>query len=89
MKKVSHSAFVEKYKLVGTADAKHQLLKNYMLSMSFEELMDWNNFLSDNIDVLIHKNIETGVTEEDKEFYRQQFARFDNLMQQSPQITAA
>ena len=89
MKKLSHSAFVEQYQLTATADAKHLLLKNYMLSMSFEELMDWNNFLSDNIDVLIHKNIETGVTEEDKAFYRQQFARFDNLMAQSARKAAA
>ena len=89
MKKINHNAFVRKYQRAETADNKHQLLKDFMLSMSFEELMDWNNFLSDNIDVLIHKNIETGVTEEDKAFYRQQFARFDNLMAQSAQKAAA
>lgn len=89
MTKMNHSAFVEQYQLAATADAKHLLLKDYMLSMSFEELMDWNNFLSDNIDVLIHKNIQTGLTEDDKDFYRQQFARFDNLMAQSAQKAAA
>jgi hypothetical protein len=44
--------------------------------------LDWNNFLSDNIDVLIQKNIKEGLTKEDKEFYRQQFARFANLSEQ-------
>lgn len=89
MKKISHNDFVKKYQGAETPDKKELLLKNYMLSMSFEELMDWNNFLSDNIDVLIHKNIETGLTEDDKEFYRQQFARFDNLMEQSSRKAAA
>lgn len=88
MKKINHKDFVKIYQLAETAEKKELLLKNYMLSMSFAELMDWNNFLSDNIDVLIKKNIEAGVTEDDKEFYRQQFARFDNLMEQS-QLKAA
>lgn len=89
MKKLNNNAFVTKYQLADTAEEKHLLLKNYMLSMSFEELMDWNNFLSDNIDVLIAKNIKDGLTNEDKEFYRQQFARFDNLMEQSQLKVAA
>ena len=80
MKKTNHDAFVEEYQHAETAEEKHQLLKNFMLSMSFEELMDWNNFLSDNIDILINKNIQAGLTIDDKEFYRQQFARFDSLM---------
>jgi hypothetical protein len=90
MSKEEHNAFVKKYNLAETAEEKQGLLKDFMLSMSFEELMDWNNFLSDNIDVLIHKNIEAGLTQEDKEFYRQQFARFDNLMlEQNPHKVAA
>ena len=89
MKKINHNAFVRKYQRAETADNKHQLLKDFMLSMSFEELMDWNNFLSDNIDVLINKNIEAGLTKEDKEFYRQQFARFDNLMEKNQHKIAA
>jgi hypothetical protein len=80
MKKIHYDAFVTKYNSTETAEQKQLLLKDFMLSMSFEELMDWNNFLSDNIDVLTRKNIEAGLTEADKEFYRQQFARFDNLM---------
>ena len=89
MKKINHSDFIKKYHLAETAEVKHQLLKDFMLSMSFEELMDWNNFLSDNIDVLINKNIEAGLTKEDKEFYRQQFARFDNLMEKNQHKIAA
>ena len=88
MKKINHNTFFKKYQLAKTIDEKQILLKNYMLSLSFEELLDWNNYLSDNIDVLIHKNIEQGLTEEDKEFYRQQFARFDNLMEQIPHKAA-
>ncbi len=87
--KRNHDDFVKKYQLADTASQKENLLKDYMLSMSFAELMDWNNFLSDNIDVLIHKNIKSGVTEEDKAFYRQQFARFDNIMEQSQLKVAA
>ena len=89
MKKMNHDDFVKKYQHAETAEDKHQLLKNFMLSMSFEELMDWNNFLSDNIDVLIHKNIKAGLTTEDKEFYRQQFARFDNLMLEQKTLKVA
>ena len=88
MKKIENNALVKKYQLAETDEEKHLLLKNHMLSMSFEELMDWNIFLSDNIDVLIHKNIKDGLTNEDKEFYRQQFARFDGLMEQSQQNVA-
>ena len=88
MKKTNHSTFFKKYQLAKTIDEKQILLKNYMLSLSFEELLDWNNYLSDNIDALIHKNIEQGLTEEDKEFYRQQFARFDNLIEQIPHKAA-
>lgn len=89
MKKIDNNTFVKKYILAKTDEEKHLLLKNHMLSMSFEELMDWNNFLSDNIDVLIAKNIKDGLTSADKEFYRQQFARFDNLMAQSQLKVAA
>jgi hypothetical protein len=89
MKKVNHNAFVTKYQAAETAEDKQQLLKNFMLSLSFEELLDWNNFLSDNIDVLIQKNIKEGLTKEDKEFYRQQFARFDNLSEQIQQKAMA
>jgi NH3-dependent NAD+ synthetase len=89
MKKINHTAFIKKYQSADTTDEKHQLLKNFMLGMSFEELMDWNNFLSDNIDILINKNIATGLTKEDKEFYHQQFARFDNLMEQNQHKAAA
>ena len=88
MKKINHNTFFKKYQLAKTIDEKQILLKNYMLSLSFEELLDWNNYLSDNIDVLIHKNIEQGLTEEDKEFYRQQFARFDNLVEKIPRNAA-
>ena len=89
MKKVNHNAFVKKYQAAETAEGKQQLLKNFMLSLSFEELLDWNNFLSDNIDVLIQKNIKEGLTKEDKEFYRQQFARFDSLSEQIQQKAVA
>ena len=84
MKKINHNTFFKKYQSAKTTDEKQGLLKNYMLSLSFEELLDWNTFLSDNIDVLLHKNIEQGLTDEDKEFYRHQFARFDNLIEQIP-----
>jgi hypothetical protein len=89
MKKTNFDNFVEKYRSVATTEGKHILLKDFMLSMSFEELLDWNNFLSDNIDVLIQKNINEGLTQEDKEFYRQQFARFDNLSEQMRQKAVA
>ncbi len=89
MKKLDNNAFVKKYQLAATDEEKHLLLKNHMLSMSFEKLMDWNNFLSDNIDVLIAKNIKDGLTNEDKEFYRQQFARFDGLTEQNQRKVAA
>ena len=88
MKKINHSTFFKKYQSVKTIDEKQSLLKDYMLSLSFEELLEWNNYLSDNIDALIHKNIEQGLTEEDKEFYRQQFARFDNLVEKIPRNAA-
>ena len=88
MKKINHSTFFKKYQSSKTIEEKQVLLKDYMLSLSFEELLDWNNYLSDNIEVLIHKNIEQGLTEEDKEFYRQQFARFDNLVEQIPHKAA-
>jgi hypothetical protein len=89
MKQTNFDNFVKKYHSVETSEGKHILLKNFMLSMSFEELLDWNNFLSDNIDVLIQKNINEGLTQEDKEFYRQQFARFDKLSEQMSQKAVA
>ena len=82
MKKIDNNTFVKKYQCAVTDEEKHLLLKNHMLSMSFEELMDWQIFLSDNIDLQIQKNIKDGLTNEDKEFYRQQFARFDSLLGQ-------
>jgi hypothetical protein len=89
MKKINYSNFVKKYHAVATSDEKQMLLKDFMLSMSFEELLDWNNFLSDNLDVLIQKNINEGLTQDDKDFYRQQFARFDTLSEEMRQKAVA
>jgi hypothetical protein len=88
MKKRNHQKFFATYQ-EATTDEKHLLLKNYMLSLSFEELLDWNNYLSDNIDALIQKNIAQGLTEADKAFYHQQFARFDNLAEHINRKAAA
>ena len=89
MKNKTFDFFLKKHSLLETEEEKHNLLKDFMLSLSFDELMAWTQYLSDNIDAQIEKNIKEGLTEEDKEFYRQQFAKFDIVVEQIQRKKAA
>ena len=82
MNKRTFDAFFEKYMSLESDDEKHNFQKDFMLSLSFKDLKAWTDCLSDSIDAQIDKNIERGLTEEDKEFYRRHFDRFDALTEQ-------
>jgi hypothetical protein len=74
--------FFDHYMSLHSEDEQLNFQKDFMLSLSFEELKDWTNYLSDSIDAQIQKNLEKGLTEEDKEMYLRQFARFDTIVEQ-------
>lgn len=74
--------FFEKYMSLESEDEKLNFQKDFMLSLSFKDLKAWTDCLSDSIDAQMDKNIKRGLTEEDKEFYRRHFARFDALIEQ-------
>ncbi len=80
--KRKYSSFYKKLWLTTAEAEQHNMLKDFMLSLSFEELIEWNNYLFEGVERQIQKNIKQGLTEEDKEFYRKQFARFDDLAEE-------
>jgi uncharacterized protein YpiB (UPF0302 family) len=75
-------AYFEKYCSLKSEDEQLNFQKDFMLSLSFEELKAWTQYLSDDIDAQIQKNLKQGLTEEDKDMYIRFFDRVDSIVEQ-------
>jgi hypothetical protein len=72
-------AFYKKYAKAETEAAQYALLKDFTLNLSLEDLLAWNNFLDAKWQISINETLKKGLTEEDKAWFKQQFAKFDDL----------
>ena len=72
-------AFYNKYAKAETEAAQYALLKDFTLSLSLDELLAWNSFLDAKWQKSINETLKKGLTEEDKAWFKNQFAKFDAL----------
>ena len=57
-------------------------MKTYMQSASFEDLLVCNRYLADKGNIAWAEHRQTRLSEADKEWYKTQFAQFDDLEKQ-------
>ena len=79
MEKKNHKAFVERLWQLKTKAQQHAALKDYMLSLSFDELIEWNAQNFDESQKSIDALLKKGVTDDDRTWFGEQFAKFDDL----------
>lgn len=79
MKKQEFEAFYKKYAKAETEAEQYALLKDFTLSLSLDELLAWNDFVDAKWQKSIDATLKKGLTEDDKLWFKQQFAKFDAL----------
>ena len=79
MKKQEFEAFYKKYAQAETETAQYALLKDFTLSLTLDELLAWNDFVDAKWQKAIDVTLKKGLTEDDKLWFKQQFAKFDAL----------
>ena len=72
--------FFEVYINAKTEAEQYSVLKDFMLSCSFTELLAWNDYLESksNLKAIVAR----GLTDEDRSFFKEQFDKFDDLAAQ-------
>jgi hypothetical protein len=72
-------AFHNKYAKAETETAQYALLKDFTLSLTLDELLAWNSFIDAKWQKSINETLKQGLTEDDRAWFKQQFAKFDAL----------
>jgi hypothetical protein len=72
-------AFYALYNKAQTEPEQYALLKDFTLSLSLDELLAWNNFVDEKWTKHFNQAIKQGITQDDKLWFEQQFAKFDEL----------
>ena len=62
-----------------TETAQYAWLKDFTLSLPLSDLLAWNNFIGEKLRKGTDEAIKDGLTEDDKLWFKQQFAKFDDL----------
>jgi hypothetical protein len=75
----NHKAFYEKLWKLETEEERMLALKDYLLSLPLEGMLEFNNWNAKGLSDGIDKQIKKGLTEEDKTWFKQQFSQFDDL----------
>jgi hypothetical protein len=75
----NHKAFYEKLWKLETEEARMLALKEYLLSLPLEGMLEFNNWNAKGLSVGIDKQIKKGLTEDDKAWFKQQFSQFDDV----------
>ena len=75
----NHIAFLKQLEGLVSEDERYEMLKNYTLSLSLSELLDWNNVLFAQSDEWIDKILERGFSEMEKKRLGQHFLPFEQL----------
>ena len=70
-----HNDFIIKLFVTDSKEERYRLLKDYMLSLNFEELMSWtkSNFEQ------LNASLDKGITEEEREKIIAQLKKFDDF----------
>ena len=71
----NHDDFVEKLFSIESEKERYRLLKEYMLSLNFEELMAWTKYDFEQI----HAHLKQGITREERDRLLAQLTKFDEL----------
>ena len=79
MKLQQFEAFHKKYAQAETEAAQYALLKDFTLNLSLDELLAWNDFVDAKWQKSMDVTLKNGLTEDDKFWFKQQFAKFDAL----------
>ena len=82
MKNKKFELFWKTYQEADSEKSKLEMMREFMLNSSFEELIAWNDFLSEMSHNSLQKIISQGLTNEDREFFKEQYAKFDALEDQ-------
>lgn len=72
-------AFYKKYAQTETEAEQYELMKDFTLRLSLDELLAWNNFIDEKLQTSIQIILKKGLTEYDNVWLRQQFAKFNAL----------
>ena len=82
MKNKKLKLFWEKYQQADSNDSRLMMMREFMLGSTFDELMAWNNFLSEMSQKSLQNIVNQGLTDEDRSFFKEQFDKFDDLAAQ-------
>lgn len=77
------------YSDASSEEEQYARMKEFMFASSLEDLLAWNRFLAEKGDKMWAEHRKTGLSESDKEWYKAQFARFDDLVHQIQMKRAA
>ena len=69
----------KEYCALETEAMQYAWLKDFTLGCSLEELLAWNDFIGEKLKRGTNEAIKNGLTEDDKLWFKQQFAKFDAL----------
>jgi hypothetical protein len=69
----------KKYTELETEAEQYAWLKDFTLSLPLSDLLAWNDFIGEKLDRGIDEAIKKGLTEDDKLWFKEQFAKFDAL----------
>lgn len=78
----NHIAFLKQLQSVLSEKVRYEMLKNYTLSLSLAELLEWNKVLFAQSDEWIDKILERGFSEVEKKRLGQQFIPIEQLEKQ-------
>ncbi len=69
----------KKFSEAQTEEEQYAIMKEFMFGATLDELLEWNYYLGGKSLKTWAEHRKTGLSEEDKAFYKEQFAKFDDL----------
>jgi phage regulator Rha-like protein len=67
------------YQEANSDESRLEMMREFMMGSSFEELMAWNEYLGEMQQKALKELVAKGLTDEDRAFFKEQFAKFDGL----------
>ena len=68
-----------KYQETESAEIRLTMMREFMMDSSFEELIAWNDYLAEMSQKSLKKIVADGLSDEDRTFFKEQFAKFNDL----------
>lgn len=69
----------EAYQKADSDECRLEMMREFMMGSSFDELMAWNEYLGEMQQKALKELVAKGLTDEDRAFFKEQFAKFDGL----------